>query len=199
MNGARWIAAFGYACLVWSSAGWARLPVDWLRRHNLLRVTLAALALGTVAIVAAMLRRRGRVAAWRMMGLAALAAVYGLAVTGWAGTHEERIHFLEYGIAAVLFARALAPNVRNRPLLFLTSVLFGAGAGVIDELVQRVTPGRFCDAHDMAINAASALLGVLLYATAGGAAFTGASPSPPEKPSPPGRPGSRMDAMEGNS
>lgn len=196
MRNARGIAAFAYACLVWASAGWARLPVDWLRRHNLLRIALGLLAATAVAAFLGMLRRRGRPAVWRVLLLAALGAVYWAALLRWAGTHEERIHFPEYGLAAILFARALAPRLRNRGFLFAAAAALGAAAGVIDELFQWITPGRFCDTHDMAINAAAALLGLTAYTAAGGEAFDGAQAGLGESLTPATPAGSRMKPGE---
>ena len=70
----------------------------------------------------------------------------------------ERIHFLEYGLVPVLIAWA-QDRRRAIGLRLLLGAVGGAAIGVVDELVQAITPGRIAQWTDVALNAASASLG----------------------------------------
>lgn len=92
--------------------------------------------------------------------LALLAAATGALALGLS-VPEERVHFVEYGVLTLLFRRALAwhvPPARQ----YAGAWLLGSAVGWADELVQAVTPERYYDLHDVAINSVGALLAVLL-------------------------------------
>ena len=76
----------------------------------------------------------------------------------------EAIHFVEYGVLALLWLRwALYahPNPGAFPIALLATVL----TGVLDELWQWVVPRRYFDVRDIAINAVGGLLalGLIRY------------------------------------
>lgn len=88
--------------------------------------------------------------------LALIAAAVGSLILGLS-IPEERVHFLEYGLLAILARHALSWNVGPPRQYFLGLAITGA-AGLVDELLQGVIPGRFFDWRDVAINGVAALL-----------------------------------------
>lgn len=119
---------------------------------------------GGVAFVAAVVRiRRFR---WRRYGLLAVAGLLvALQVVAWGTGQEEvdaveRVHLLEYGLLAMLFARAFRPY--HGGLLLPVLCLLGVGlVGLADETVQWLTPVRVGDMRDVLLNVYAGLVGVL--------------------------------------
>jgi VanZ family protein len=70
---------------------------------------------------------------------------------------EERIHFLEYGVLALLARHALATH--HGPVgQYAGAWIFATAAGWVDELIQYVLPSRVYDLRDVVINSLAALL-----------------------------------------
>jgi len=88
--------------------------------------------------------------------LVVLAVAIGTLVLGMS-VPEERVHFVEYGVLALLARAALAPTV-SPPRQYLGAWLIAALAGWGDELIQLVLPDRFYDLRDVCVNAVAALL-----------------------------------------
>jgi VanZ family protein len=81
-----------------------------------------------------------------------------------AGT-DKAVHFIEYGILAILFLRGLSyDHKRLSPLLVIAAILTGAGVGYMDELYQSRVAGRDSSYFDLAADIAGVLTGSLLYA-----------------------------------
>jgi VanZ like protein len=133
--------------------------------------------LAIVAVLVARLARR-RAPAWTYAVLAAVAAGYAAALAWLQAVRLERVHLPEYGIAAWLAWRALAPRFRDVPTTYLAAALLAAAIGWGDELVQAVTPGRVYDLRDVAANALGAALGATVIAVW----RAGAPPSRPPAP-----------------
>ena len=73
-------------------------------------------------------------------------------------------HLAEYGLFGLLLGRAFRFTVggqRGRLWAFAT-VCLGGLIGALDELYQRLTPGRMSDIRDWAIDFAAVLLAVIL-------------------------------------
>ncbi|MFH1045795.1 MAG: VanZ family protein [Candidatus Omnitrophota bacterium] len=75
----------------------------------------------------------------------------------------ERIHFVEYGILAVLIWRALRGNFSNNAV-YLWSAMLVTLAGFIDECIQYRLPTRVYDNRDVLVNAFSGILALGLVA-----------------------------------
>ena len=116
-----------------------------------------------VAIVVALTRIRDRRA--QRFGLMAIALLFGGTYMWWTATPYpeinavERVHFIQYGLIAFLFYRAWRyagdPSVLILPLLAAFSV------GTLDEWLQWFIPYRVGEAHDVFINLASIVCGLL--------------------------------------
>lgn len=79
---------------------------------------------------------------------------------------DKLLHFIAYGILAVLFCRAFNSTQRWRDrsgLLFLLSVVATTAYGLSDEWHQSFVPGRRSDAADVVADFAGSLTGSCLY------------------------------------
>ncbi len=157
----------GYVALVY-----AGLPYGpWIGRA-LARTTLGAWVLGpglpALALLGAaalcLVLRRHRAPVWAYGALGVAAVGYAVAFSWLRSRHLERTHLPEYGLAAFLAWRAVAPHVSGTVAGYAAAVVLGAGIGYGDELLQRLVPGRVYDVRDIAMNALGALLGVTVLA-----------------------------------
>jgi len=165
----RWVALAAYVAAIYLSLPFApRVGLRFLRTAPggwLLGAGLPLAALAGAGAVALALRRRGA-PRWAYAALAAAAAGYALAFSWLSAQRLERTHLPEYGIAAWLAWRAVAPLVRGRAAGYAAAAALAAAIGWSDELLQRVVPGRYYDLRDVAMNALGAVLGILVLAAA---------------------------------
>lgn len=90
--------------------------------------------------------------------LLVLAAGYGLGI--WMlPVLAERVHFVEYGLLALLAVWALATRGRSRGI-YPAAVLITYLAGVGDETIQWLLPNRVGEWRDLVLNGASGLLAI---------------------------------------
>ena len=150
---------------IYSTLAVARRISNALRDANLLRVSVAvAFALSLVVLVVFVIRspslRRPRV----VLSLLGLAGVYALVV--WPmDSPEEKLHFLEYGVVAVL-AFFAAPVKWVGGSRYVFAALFTGAAGWLDEGIQALLPSRYYDLRDVGFNALAggmALVSVAIY------------------------------------
>jgi hypothetical protein len=162
----RWLALACYVAVVYST-----LPVGPRIGLRLLRTApggwllgpgLPALAIAGAALLALRVRRR-RGPAWAWAAVATAAVGYTVAFSWLRAQHLERTHLPEYGVMAWLAWRALAPLVPGAPG-YVAAAALASAIGWGDELLQRVVPGRVYDLRDVAMNAAGAVLGVVVIA-----------------------------------
>lgn len=161
-SGARrsWLLVALYVVALFASVPWARGIVLGLRERHLLGTSVTLLYF--VVVVAFVyhvvfdVRLSDRIA---FLALALLALVMGSLVLGLA-VPEERIHFVQYGLLALLVRPALAWHVEPR-VQCLGAISIASAAGVVDELLQGLASDRICDPRDMAINAAAAFLAIV--------------------------------------
>ena len=71
----------------------------------------------------------------------------------------ERIHIFEYGILAILFFRAIAPDLSHLKA-YLISFELASVMGVVDELIQNVLPNRHFQFTDVILNVSGAAVGL---------------------------------------
>lgn len=154
-----WALLVGYILLIFASLPVVRGVVIALRQQQLLGGTVTLLYfLAAVAVVYHVVfdvRLSDRIAYFALVLLAAItgAMILGLSIP------EERVHFAQYGLMAVLARRALAWHV-SPPQQYLGAFVIAAMAGWVDELIQGVLPNRVYDLRDVAINAVAALLAI---------------------------------------
>lgn len=137
----------------------ARLSNARLGPQAVLVAVGVVLALVAVLLARRLLRARATFP-WPHLALAAIGlaawAAWGLLASSPIG----RVHLPQYGLLAVLAGRAFGGA---------TGAALGGGAaaasiGLLDEVVQRFTPGRVFDWWDVALNVAAAVIGSLACA-----------------------------------
>jgi VanZ family protein len=152
-----WIAAALCLGAIYTAIFFARRLVDFLRARGEMRVTvLAVFALAGAVVGWRVLRSKP---GWKEIVAVLLSgALYVLALSRLE-RHEERLHFLEYGLFAGFVEAALRERGRRWP--GVTAIAITAVAGWIDEGIQAMVPGRIYDLRDVLFNAAAGLLAVL--------------------------------------
>jgi VanZ family protein len=130
------------------------------------RTTLAALlALAATAFLAAAVSRIRDHRALRYLALG-VAVVACAAYSGVFGTGNpdidlvEAFHFIEYGGLTVLFCRAWRRFDDVRRLVY--PLLAGITVGILDEWLQWFIPSRVGELHDIALDLAAVLAGLLV-------------------------------------
>jgi VanZ family protein len=156
-----WVIALAYVASIYLTLGIAPGPLAWLRSHGLLRRTLATLFTlcwaGLVALLASRTRQW-----WRFAAMAVVAGIYFLVARN-VSTPEEQVHFVQYGLVGVLFMRAVRPRFSREYVSYLAAFTLAFFAGWIDELIQGALPNRHYDVKDIALNAVSSVLGLIVY------------------------------------
>jgi len=160
-----WIWAAAWLVAVYASLAFVRAPTEFLRGRNLLRVTVAAIFLAfAIWIVVRVARRRPgwrEIAALVFFGLVYLVTLVGIE------RHEERLHFVQYGVLGALVYGALLERRRTLPRSLFArwpvpvAVLLTAIAGWGDEGIQYLLPKRVYELRDVGLNVAAGLLVVL--------------------------------------
>jgi VanZ like family len=136
-------------------------------RNYVLLFGVGVLAAIGVAILIAFVRIRERRP--QRFALLLVALVFGGAYMWWTATPYadvnavERVHFVEYGLIAFLFYRAWKPA--GDPSIVILPLLAGFTVGTFDEWLQWFIPFRVGEAHDVFINLAALVCG-LLFAVA---------------------------------
>lgn len=142
---------------IYATLGVMRQITETLREAGLLRISVSVAfvlaAVGAMVLIARdpPSRSRGVLGA-----LAGCVAIYA-AVIWPMESPEEKLHFIQYGLLALLADRA-APMRWSPWARFIGSALFVAAAGWVDELIQGLLPNRYYDLRDVGFNAAAGLL-----------------------------------------
>jgi VanZ like family len=182
--GSRWLVLGAYVALVYGSLPWTRDVLIALDQQRLVGGVVTASYFGAAVLVAYHVvfdvRLTDRVAfgALVVLGAGVGALVLGLAIP------EERLHFLQYGLMAILARRAVASRLGGSRQ-YLAAVAIAAAAGWGDELVQAVLPGRVYDLRDVLINASAAALAMAGYEALHNQLGWRPSPPPPSSAPPP--------------
>jgi hypothetical protein len=166
--GRRWAGLAAYTAAIYvtlpvgTPLGTALLrwgPGAWLFGRGLVLVVA-----GASAALLVLLWRRGATARAYVL-LALTAAGYGGALWWLDAQHLERVHLPEYGIAAWLAWRAVAPLALAPAGAYGVAAALGTAIGWGDELLQAVIPGRVYDLRDVAANALGVVLALGLLGT----------------------------------
>jgi hypothetical protein len=116
-----------------------------------------------LAIILALARIRERRA--QRFGLMLIALLFGGTYMWWNATPYaevnavERVHFVEYGLIAFLFYRAWKPA--GDASIVILPLLAAFTVGTFDEWLQWFIPFRVGEAHDVFLNLASIVCGLL--------------------------------------
>ena len=156
---AAWVAViYATVPLVRTLQGWysARFEPIWITVFVLASVGV------TCWLIATRLRRSGRaVRPADVVWLGAVTTAAGWLTWQLRDRPEEAIHLLEYGILAALIYRAIRPTATDAAVLGAT-VLLTTLMGVVDEVIQWITPLRYWDLRDIGLNATAAVLAAIV-------------------------------------
>jgi len=176
-----WLAVVGVLLLIYSTLSLVRPFTEWLRDQGGLIPALILLFGGVVGwgLRGLWRRRPGRLESLTLVGIG---VAYGLLFFALK-TPEEAMHFVEYGVVAVLTYEALAERNRDRlrealegelgvegrsawPVRWpaLGALLVTGAAGWLDEGIQHLLPSRYYDLRDVFFNAAAGFLAVAAVA-----------------------------------
>jgi hypothetical protein len=142
---------------IYATLGVMRQMTETLREAGLLRISVSV-AFGLAAVGAAVLIARDPSSRSRgVLGALAGCAIIYTAVIWPMESPEEKLHFIQYGLLALLADQA-APLRWSPWARFVGSALFVAVAGWGDELIQGLLPNRYYDLRDVGFNAVAGLL-----------------------------------------
>ena len=156
-----------WVAVIYTTIPFVRMLREWyVARWDPVWIGLGvAVVLMAAGVVAMGLIRRGTGAVRRgnTVWIVVTTSVLVLWTVSLRRSPEEAVHFLEYGLLAVLLHRALRPRVGS-DLVFIAAALMGALIGTVDEIIQWISPGRFWDWRDLLLNGgAGALAQVILW------------------------------------
>lgn len=152
-----------YLGAIYATLGTARQITNALRDAGMLRATVVVAFVLAAMVVVAFIARHPRLRTARSIGALLLcAAIYG-AVTLPMASPEEKLHFIEYGLVALL-AFAAAPMKLHRWRRYLFAAVLCAIAGWIDEGIQALLPTRYYDLRDVGFNAAAGVMALAALA-----------------------------------
>lgn len=139
---------------IYASLYFVRAPIEFLRAHGLLRLTVGSLFALAAAAVAYGLWRRGVDVRAGLVFLG-FGLVFGAAVL-LAERPEEKLHFLEYGLLGSVLFQACRQRARRlgrgAASAALTAVALAGLAGCGDEGIQALLPNRYYDPRDIIWN-----------------------------------------------
>ncbi len=113
-------------------------------------VTAIVILVAGAGVALLLKRRRSSVAGYVwLLGIAGLIVylTFGLR----AGSPEEAVHFLQYGMLSLLLYRAFTHRVRDYSI-YAAATIAGTVLGMVDETVQWLTPGRHFGVRDIWLN-----------------------------------------------
>ena len=163
MKRARWAAVALYLAGIFLSLPYTPQLVTWANARFGPGAAVGAVGAVLASAAVLLIRRLGSARPAFPRPHLALAALGLGAWAAWrllASSPIGRVHLPEYGLLAMLAAWASGGGIGTA----LGSGIAAGAVGLLDELVQLVTPGRYFDWWDVALNVAAALLGGLAAA-----------------------------------
>lgn len=145
-----------YLLAIYATLGSVRTVTNYLRDSGMLRVSVAvSFSIAAACMLWLIFRDPRRRNVRALVSLLAVGAIYAVAIVPMRSP-EEKVHFIQYGIVALLAYEAFP--VRRR---YLFAAVFVLGSGWVDEGIQALLPSRFYDLRDVAFNAAAGVLALL--------------------------------------
>ncbi len=151
-----WFLAFGWVAAIYLSVGFVRSVDTWLKQWPAYPffIVLVCLLFLAVFIVISLKKQTLKSRQWVLFGLV---AVFYIATFFYIKIPAERVHLVQYGLCSVLFYRALRNHMPStRAVVF--SWILSSLAGLLDEIIQGQTQGRYFGWWDVLLNCWSAAL-----------------------------------------
>jgi VanZ family protein len=151
------IVLAAYLATIYATLGVMKTITIFLRERGMLRLTVVSLFACAAIVAVAVLFRDPLNRTKRVMWTLAIAACVYLAAIYPMSSPEEKVHFIEYGVVALL-AQASAPAAWPLRRQRAAAALFVLVAGWIDEGIQALLPNRFYDLRDVLFNTFAGLM-----------------------------------------
>ena len=156
-----WVATIVWTLGIFCCISVARTIQELIRRvagqsaFLLLTSCFVAVCAGSLLLV--VLKERNGKLPIRLFWLAMLTTVYGCWMYSLRRNPEEALHFIQYGVLALLLFQALRVT-RTDWSIYLVAGCVGGVIGISDEIVQWLTPNRVFDYRDILLNIGAGLL-----------------------------------------
>ncbi|HMP88588.1 MAG TPA: VanZ family protein [Kiritimatiellia bacterium] len=156
-----WFYVYVWVLLIYLTIPIARRIQETVRANDAAWLffwfTVAVFTLLAAWLVVQVWRRVWIISSLRMILLGIILGIF-LSLTWMLRRNpEEAIHFVQYGILTILIFRAYRFRLSDPSIFFATSML-GIMLGIIDELIQWITPRRYFDYRDIGINTLAVVL-----------------------------------------
>lgn len=156
-----WLAVVSFSVIIFITVPIARHITSYVK-SEWGRGTFTYVAIGVMALVSirvlAFLIKRNKTSAFGYLCLGVTVGIFVYqAYSVKAGSPEEAIHYIEYGALGLLIYRALSHSISDYSI-YIVAILIGTLVGILDEIIQWFTPGRFFDLRDVWLNLTAVLL-----------------------------------------
>jgi hypothetical protein len=156
-----------YVC-IWSLLIFLTVPVareiqDYVSEHwgrNLFLYGVVAMIVLLLITALKLITGRQSTKVQHHVWLFSIATVFIIYTIQLRGNPEEAVHFVQYGILAILVYRALTHRITD-PGIYFVALLLTTAIGIIDEALQWLTPGRVWGLKDIRLDSVAAALVLL--------------------------------------
>ena len=157
-----WLWTLAVVVAIYATLGLAATLAGVLRDRGLIDAffILGALAVAATILTQGLKTRPGGAEIGIALGVA---AAYLMVFVRMGIPAAERTHLIEYGVVAVFIYEALTERVsqgRRVPVPALLAVVATALVGVLDECIQALLPSRVFDPRDILFNVLAAVMAV---------------------------------------
>jgi VanZ family protein len=149
-----WMLVAIWAVAIYLTIPFARAVQRYVAASSLgsdafLWLVLVLVSIGGVLALRSIVRKW---TSWtQFLWLAVVTSVFVWSTLELRSSPEEAVHFVQYGVLGLLIFRALAHSIRD-PTIYGTAVAIGASIGIVDEVIQWLTPERFWGLRDIWFN-----------------------------------------------
>lgn len=167
LSSRRWLPVVLWVAVIYTTIPFVRVFREWfVARWDPLLIGIgvaAALVVAAAVTVVGLSKKPGGLTRARAAWVTVVAVVLLLWTYHLRHSPEEAVHFLEYGVLAVLVHRALRPTMPDATI-YLAGALVGLLIGTVDEVIQWFSPNRYWDWRDIVLNGgAGALVQLALW------------------------------------
>lgn len=156
-----WSVATGWVAAIYLAIPMARAVqkavTEHIGRSFFGFIVIAAIGAGFAGMLYLLVFRLKIRSPGRYAWLAAVTGVFIVVTIQRWKVPEEAMHFLEYGLLGILLFAALRRSVKDITA-YADAMILGSIAGLVDEIIQWVVPGRNWDFRDAGFNILASVL-----------------------------------------
>ena len=150
-----WLYVVIWSLFIFVTIPLARMVQEFVRqqwgRETFTHVVIVSILLGLVASVFYLRKHRSTFRGNTVWLLAVTGIFIGYTIKLGKVNPEESIHFTQYGLLGILAFRALTHRLGDLSIYFAAALICGI-VGILDEVVQWITPGRHWGLKDIWLN-----------------------------------------------